>query len=348
MATPAVPGPAGPRGAVGPGEGLPAVFVTRPIPDAARARLERSAQVDVFDGADAPTPAELVSRCRGVVGLLASSADRVDGALLDACPRITVVSNLAVGYDNVDVPAMTRRNVPVGNTPGVLTDATADLAFALVLATARRVVEARDAVLAGRWKSWDPGFMLGMELSGSTLGILGAGRIGRAVARRALGFGMRVVAWSRSARAPLGPGLEAVELVEFDGLFETSDVVSVHVALAPSTVHLVGARELALMKRSAILVNTARGAVVDQAALVEALRTGSIGGAGLDVTEVEPIPLGDPLLSFANCVVLPHIGSATTVTRVAMAELAVDNLLAGLRGEVLPACVNPEVYGTAR
>ncbi|HVC25361.1 MAG TPA: D-glycerate dehydrogenase [Acidimicrobiales bacterium] len=333
--------------AAAPGE-LPRVFLTRLVPGATLARLAAGASVEVWQGAMPPGPAELAAACRGAVGLLSTTADRVDGALLDACPSLAVVSNLAVGYDNVDVPAMTLRHVPVGNTPGVLTDATADLAFALILATARRVVEARDAVLDGRWTAWDPGFMLGMELAGSTLGILGLGRIGRAVARRALGFDMRVVAWSRSGRVPLGAGLERVELVSFDELFETSDALSVHVALAPSTVHLVGAEQLAAMKPTAILVNTSRGPVVDQAALFAALQSRSIAAAGLDVVEVEPIPLDDPLLGIDNCIVLPHIGSATTVTRTRMAELAVDNLLSGIRGEILAACVNPEVYDFAR
>ncbi len=328
-------------------DGRARVFLARPIPDQLMRRIAEVAHVEVHEGSDAPSARELAVRCREVDGLLATSADRVDEALLEACPDLAVVSNLAVGYDNVDVPAMTRRGVPVGNTPGVLTEATADLAFALVLVTARRVVEARDAVLAGRWKGWDPGFMLGMELAGSTIGILGAGRIGQAVARRALAFQMGVLAWSRSGATALAPGLEAVERVGFDELFERSDVVSIHVSLAPETVHLVGARELALMKAGALLVNTARGPVVDQAALTDALRSGSLGGAGLDVVEVEPIPLDDPLLGLANCVVLPHVGSATTATRTAMASLAVDNLLAGLRGEVLPACVNPEVYTSA-
>lgn len=336
--------PAGGALASEPSERRKRAFVTRTIPAEALARLEQVADVEVHVGAAPIEREELVAACRDVDGLLATSADRVDATLLDACPRLVAVSNLAVGFDNVEVPELTRRRVPLGNTPGVLTNATADLAIALLLAVGRRVVEARDAVLAGKWTSWDPGFMLGMELAGSTLGILGAGRIGRAVARRALAFDMRVLAWSRSAGAPLGPGLEPVELVGFDELFERSDAVSVHVALSPATTHLVGERELALMKPSSILVNTARGPVVDQAALVAALRSGGIAGAGLDVVEVEPIPLDDPLLSLANCVVLPHIGSATTATRLAMANLAVDNLVAGLRGEVMPACVNPEVY----
>lgn len=318
---------------------LPQVFVSRPLPFQVLARLSASAEVDLWDGAEPPTPAQLRERCREVVGLLATSADRIDAGLLDACPRLAVVSNLAVGFDNVDLTELTRRGVPLGNTPGVLTDATADLAFALVLATTRRLVEARDAIYAGKWRTWDPGFMLGVELSGATLGIVGLGRIGTAVAKRAAAFGMEVLGWSRSGRT-----MDGVEAVGFDALLERSDVVSVHVALDVSTVHLIGAAEMARMKPAAILVNTARGAVVDQAALVEALRSGTIAAAGLDVVEQEPIPLDDPLLHLPNCIVLPHIGSATVVTRTRMAELAVDNLLAGVSGRPLPACVNPEVY----
>lgn len=320
------------------------MFVARALPATVLERLAGSATVDVWEGEEPPSAEELARRCQDAVGLLATSADRVDAALLDACPRLAVVSNLAVGYDNVDVPELTRRGVPLGNTPGVLTEATADLAFALVLAASRRLVEAREAIFAGRWRTWDPGFMLGLELSGATLGIVGLGRIGRAVARRAVAFGMDVIAWTRTPRPPEEPGLESVELVGLDELCARSDVVSVHVALDDSTVHLVGAEQLARMKPTAVLVNTARGAVVDQAALVEALRTGAIAAAGLDVVEHEPIPLDDPLLQLSNCIVLPHIGSATVATRTRMAELAADNLLAGIAGEPLPACVNPEVY----
>ncbi|MCU1495188.1 MAG: Glyoxylate reductase [Acidimicrobiaceae bacterium] len=322
-----------------PDTGLPPVFVSRPLPAAVLSRLEKSAAVEVWNGDGPPSASELRERTRHVVGLLATSADRVDADLLDASPDLAVVSNNAVGYDNVDVAELTRRRIPLGNTPGVLTEATADLAFALVLATTRRLVEARDAILAGQWKTWDPAFMLGMELSGSTLGVVGLGRIGRAVARRAAAFGMNVIAWSRSPQP-----MDGVELVELDELLARSDVVSLHVSLVSETVHLIGAEQLALMKPTAVLVNTARGAVVDQAALSDALRAGSIGGAGLDVLEQEPIAPDDPLLAFTNCIVLPHIGSATVVTRTRMADLAVDNLLAGVAGERLPACVNPEVY----
>lgn len=321
---------------------LPAVFISRAIPEAVLERLRGTVRLDCWEDSGPPSPAELRSRCGDMVGLLATSADRVDAALLDVCPRLVVVSNHAVGYDNVDVGELTARGIPLGNTPGVLTDATADLAFALVLAASRRLVEARDAIYEGRWKTWDPGFMLGLELSGATLGIVGLGRIGEAVARRAAAFNMHVVGWSRSGRV-----VDGVEPVGLDELLARSDVVSLHVALDASTVHLIGAEQLAAMKPTAILVNTARGAIVDQRALVDALAKGTIAAAGLDVVEHEPIALDDPLLAMANCIVLPHIGSATVVTRTRMAELAVDNLLAGVTGRRLPACVNPEVYAAS-
>ncbi len=325
------------------GAALPPVFVARALPPAALERLGRRATVDVWDGDGPPGPERLLERCRGVAGLLSTPSEPIGAELLDACPGIAVVSNLAVGYDNVDVAELTRRGIPLGHTPGVLTEATADLAMALVLVTARRVVEARDAVLEGRWKGWDPGFMLGLELSGATLGVVGLGRIGLALARRALGFGMHVLGWSRGPKRLEGE-LAALEQVPLGELLERSDVVSLHVPLDDSTRHLIGAGELGAMRREAILVNTSRGAVVDQGALVQALRSGAIAAAGLDVVETEPIALDDPLLALPNCVVLPHIGSATVKARTAMAELAVDNLLAGLAGERLPACVNPQVY----
>lgn len=322
----------------------PIVFVTPSLPDDLVGRLSAAAIVDVWCGERPPSAEQLAERCASASGILTTPADRVDRALLDACPGLRVVSNLAVGFDNVDVDELSRRSIPLGHTPGVLTEATADLALALILATTRRLFAARDAVVDGRWHGWEPDFMLGLELSGATLGIVGLGRIGRAVARRALACGMDVVAWSRSGRPVEEAGLEAVRLVAFDTLLATSDVVSLHVALEPSTIHLIGARELSAMKPSAVLVNTARGAVVDQAALVQALASGVIAGAGLDVVETEPISVDDPLLALETCVVLPHIGSATVATRRAMAELAADNLLAGLAGERLPACANPVVY----
>jgi glyoxylate reductase len=270
---------------------------------------------------------------------LTSVSNPVDEEVLAGCPMLRVVSNMAVGYDNFDVPAMTKRCIAAGNTPGVLTDATADITFALILATARRIVDADEAVRAGAWKGWNASFMFGLELAGATLGIVGAGRIGLAVAKRAQAFSMRVLATSRTPK-----DLPGIEYVPLEQLLRESDVVSIHLPLTNETYHLIGKRELGLMKPEAILINTARGAVVDQSALAEALHDGTIGAAGLDVFELEPVPLDDPIVGAPHVVLLPHIGSATWVTRTRMGELAVDNLIAGLAGDRLPHCVNPEVY----
>ena len=268
--------------------------------------------------------------------------DRVDAALLDRCEKVRVVANYAVGYDNFDLAELTRRGIPASNTPGVLTEATADLTFALLLATTRHIVEGRDAVRAGKWKTWEPSGWLGLELGGATLGIIGLGQIGRAVARRAAAFSMRIL--GTDVRPFEVAGVEQVELAR---LLAESDVVTLHTELSAETRHLIGGKELAQMKPSAVLINASRGPVVDQRALTEALRDGTVAAAGLDVTETEPIALDDELLTFDNCLVVPHIGSATLVTRSKMADIAVMNAIAGLQGARLPNCVNPEVYGAA-
>lgn len=321
---------------------MPTVAVTRQIPDAGLRLLRESADVRVWPGAMPPTPAELRNLVQGADGLFALVTDTIDGALLDHEPRLKVVSNMAVGYDNIDVAACTARGVVVCNTPGVLTEATADLAFALLAAAARRIVEGVDYVRAGKWRTWDPLLLLGADLHGATLGIVGFGRIGQAMARRARGFDMRLLYHSAhrnpEAERELGAGYR-----ELDDLLRESDFVSLHTALTPETKGLIGARELALMKRGAILVNTARGPVVDTTALVEALRAGTIAGAALDVTDPEPLPVDHPLLALPNAVVIPHLGSGSTTTRARMAELAARNLSAVLRGERPPHVVNPEV-----
>jgi glyoxylate reductase len=300
------------------------VFVTRVLPFEALDRLRAAHEVDEWPGEMPPGPAELRARLAPADGLLSLVTDRIDAALIEAAPRLQAIANMAVGTDNIDLEAAAARGIPVGNTPGVLTDATADLAFALLLALARRIVPGAAKVRRGAWRTWEPAGDLGADLAGATLGIVGWGRIGQAVARRAEGFGMRVVHSSRSSG------------VSLDALLERSDFVSVHTPLTPETRHLVGADFLAAMKPTALLVNTSRGGVVDQDALRSALHAGEIAGAALDVTEPEPLPADDPLLDAPNLLVVPHIGSATVRTRAKMAAMAVDNLLAALDGRPMP------------
>jgi len=351
------------------------VFVTRPVADAALRRLAETARVDLWDD-DAPPPHdELVVHLRDCDAVLSMVSDALDAATIAATPRLAVISNLAVGVDNIDLVAATRASVAVGHTPGVLTETTADLAFALMLAAARRVAEGDRFVRAGRWRIWTPRLMLGRDVWGATLGVIGWGQIGQAVARRAAGFGMRVLyAVHPEAVAKAGAGVAAAatpapatqarrraaagpvfsgevdplaapraERVDLARLLAEADFISLNVPLTPQTRHLIGRRELATMKRGAILVNTARGAVIDQAAMTEALRSGHLGGAGLDVTAIEPIDAADPLLKLPNVVITPHIGSASHATRLRMAELAVDNILDVFAGRLPRHCANPAV-----
>ena len=300
-------------------------FVTRRLPGPALDRLRSHHEVEVWPERLPPSAAELAARAADVEGLLTLLTEQVDAALIDRCPRLRAISNYAVGYDNVDLEAAAARGIPVGNTPDVLTDATADLTFALLLAAARKLPEAVAAVRAGDWVTWEPGMYLGAAVFGATLGIVGFGRIGRAVARRASGFDMAVLHCGRDARGD-----------EIEALLERADFITLHVPLTPATHHLIDAAALERMKRTAILINTARGPIVDQAALREALISGEIAGAALDVTDPEPPAPDDPLLDAPNLIVAPHIGSATRAAREQMAELAVDNLLAGLDGKPMP------------
>ncbi len=318
------------------------VFVTRELPPHTLARLRQHCDAEVWEDFMPPDYEIILGKAGQLSGLLSLLTDRVDAQLLEAAPGLKVVSNVAVGYDNIDIGAATERGIPVGNTPGVLTETTADFAFALLMAVARRIPEARQYIHAGHWRTWHPTVLSGQDIFGATLGIIGSGRIGAAVARRAAGFNMRVLVNSLESEAQIRQlGGEKVEL---DQLLNESDFVSLHVPLTDETHHLIGARELERMKPSAILINTARGSVLDPTALYEALRDGQILAAGIDVTEPEPIPLDDPLLSLENCLVVPHIASASVATRTKMAEMAVDNIIAGLRGEPLPTQVNPEIY----
>lgn len=319
----------------------PKVFVTRIIPDKGFDLVKAACEVDLWTE-ELPPPYEvLLERVHGVDGLLCLLTDRIDGQLMDtAGPQLKVISNHAVGFDNIDIPAATARKIPVGNTPGILTDATADFAFSLLAAAARRVVEGDRYVRAGRWKTWGPSILLGPDLTGATLGIIGYGRIGQALAKRASGFDMRILYHDPMVTNPAIPGTA----VDLETLLRESDFVSLHTVLDEKTRHLINRDTLALMKPSAILVNTSRGPVVDGQALYEALKERKIFAAALDVTDPEPLPMDSPLLELDNLVIAPHIASASKPTRDKMSLMAAENLLAGLKGQRLPTCVNPEVY----
>ncbi|MCD6291518.1 MAG: D-glycerate dehydrogenase [Anaerolineae bacterium] len=321
----------------------PKVYVTRLIPEEGLNMILEACEAEVWEG-ELPPPREvLLEKVKGKDGLLCLLTDRVDVELMDTAGALKVISNYAVGYDNIDVKAATERGIPVGNTPGVLTDTTADFAFALLMAVARRVVEGSDYVRAGKWKTWGPRLLLGQDVHGATLGIVGFGRIGQAMARRAKGFNMKVLYYDIHRREDLEQSM-GVQYTDMDTLLRESDFVTIHTNLNESTYHLIDQEALAKMKPTAILINTARGPIVDTEALAEALEQGKIRAAGLDVTDPEPINRDNPLLKLPNCVITPHIASASVATRGLMARMAAENLLAGLRGERLPNCVNPEVY----
>jgi glyoxylate reductase len=298
------------------------VFVTRLLPGTALDRLAAEHDVEVWPGDLPPSAEELRARVADVEGLLSLLTDRIDADLLAAAPQLRAIANYAIGFDNVDVEAVTARSIPVGVTPDVLTNATADFAWTLMLAAARRLVEADRDVRDGNWQTWEPQGWLGADVHGATLAVIGAGRIGQAVAKRAEGFEMEVLT------IDIGDDL--------DGALARADFVTLHVPLTPETHHLIDAHRLALMKPTAILVNTARGPIVDKVALADALTQGRLAGAALDVTDPEPLPPDDPLLRAPNLIVAPHIASATQTARAAMADRAVDNLLAALAGDPMP------------
>jgi len=322
------------------------VLVTRVIPDGGLDLVRQACDADIWQEELPPPRHVLLERVRGLDGLLCLLTDPIDADLMDAAgPQLRVISNFAVGHDNIDLRAATARGIPVGNTPGVLTETTADLAFALIMASARRLVEGADYVRAGRWRTWGPMLMLGRDVHGATLGIVGLGRIGQALARRAAGFAMKVIYYDPFCSEEKGSALGAAVRCTLDELLAESDFVSLHVPLSPATHHLIDTAALLKMKRTAVLVNTSRGPVINSDALYEALASGQISYAALDVTDPEPLPAQHRLLTLPNCLVVPHIASATWATRTRMAVMAAENLLAGLRGERLPNCVNPEVYG---
>lgn len=306
------------------------VFVTRRLPGDALQRLAAEHQVEIWEGRLQPSYAKLVERTREAEGLLSLLTDRVNRELIEQCKELKVISNYAVGVDNIDIDAASERGIPVGFTPDVLTEATADATFALMLASARRIVEGDQIVRAGRWLTWEPTLLLGQNVYGKTLGIVGMGRIGSAVAKRAEGFSMEVIHHSRSSGVELGE------------LLERSDFVSLHAPLTDATRAMIGEAELKRMKPTAVLINTARGQLVDTGALARALVGGRIAGAALDVVDPEPIPKGHPLLEAPNLILNPHTASASIEARTEMANLAVDNLLAGLSGKPMPQCVNAD------
>jgi glyoxylate reductase len=323
-------------------DGRPTVAVTRSgLPGGGLDRLGARAQLRTWHASTPPTATDLAGLVAEADGLLCLGLDRIDGSVIEASRRLRVVATASVGFDNLDLAALTARHIPASNTPGVLTETTADLTWALILAASRRVVEADRFVRAGEWREPQFELMVGQDVHGGTLGIVGYGAIGRAVARRSVGFGMRVVHHDNVQAEPDGVS----QWVPLEELLQTADVVSVHVTLTPETRNLIGERQLRLMKRTAVLVNAARGLVVEHDGLVRALREGWIFAAGLDAFAIEPIPPDDPLLTFPNCVVLPHIGSASAAARARMIDIAVENVLAGLAGERLPNCINPGVYG---
>jgi lactate dehydrogenase-like 2-hydroxyacid dehydrogenase len=323
----------------------PRVFVSRIIPDEGLGPIVARTNADVWPDELPPSRDELLRRVNGVDGFLSMLTDRVDDELLDrAGPQLKVVSNYAVGFDNIDVPACSKRGVAVGNTAGVLTETTADAAFALLMSAARRIPESYDYVRQDRWKTWGPMLLLGPDVHHATLGILGFGRIGREIAKRARGFDMQVLYYDVYPASPEDEHRLGVRRASMDEVLAQSDFISLHVNLTPETHHLMNQERFSKMKRSAILVNASRGPVVDPDALYDALKNGVIAGAALDVTEPEPLPGNHKLLTLPNCLVVPHIASASFATRGKMASIAAENLFAGMRGEALPSFVNPEIH----
>ena len=324
----------------------PRAFVTRQIFPEAVELIERAAQVEVWPSERPPNREELAGKIANCDGVLTNIMDRVDASLLEGATRLKVISQLAVGLDNIDVAEASRRGILVGNTPGVLAKATADLGFALLMSAARRVSESERWVRAGGWEmAFHPMYWLGVDVHEATLGIVGLGQIGLEMAKRGLGFGMKIIYYSRNRK----PDLEqryGLEYVAADTLFGSADFVSLHVPLTPETRHFIGERELRMMKPTAVLVNLARGPVVDGEALYTALSENWIRAAALDVTDPEPIPLDHPLLTLDNLVISPHIGSASLTARREMCLLAARNLVAGLEGQRLEHCANPELYAS--
>ena len=320
------------------------VFITRCLPKIELKQLHQIAEIETWTERQPPPYSVLLDKVKQIDGLLCLLTDSIDKQLIETATSLKVISQMAVGYDNIDVATATAKGIPIGHTPGVLTNATADLTWALLMASARRIVEAERFVRSGQWQTWSPTLLLGADLSGSTLGIIGFGRIGQAVARRARGFDLKILYYSKHRKEASLERSMGVEYAELDTLLSESDFITLHVSLSAETYHLISQRQFQLMKSSAILINTARGSIVDTRALELALRTNQIAGAALDVTDPEPIPQDSPLLTLDNVIITPHIGSASYQTRAKMAQMAVNNLIAGLEAKRLPNCINDEVY----
>jgi glyoxylate reductase len=322
----------------------PKVYVTRELPERGMKIIKERFDAEVWPEYGPPPKTEIIRKARDVDALVTLLSDKIDAEVFDAAPKLKIVAQMAVGFDNIDVAEATRRGIYVTNTPGVLTETTADFAWALLMAIARRVVEADRYVRSGQWKvSWHPSMLLGRDVYGATLGIVGAGRIGTAVARRAKGFNMRILYYDV---VPMPPEIEKeldAKRVDLDTLLRESDFVSIHVPLIKETYHLINEEKLKLMKKTAYLINNSRGPVVDEKALYKALKEGWIAGAALDVFEQEPTPVDNPLLKLDNVVVAPHISSASYETRSRMAEMVAENLVAFFEGRTPPNLVNPDV-----
>lgn len=322
----------------------PSVFVTRQIDPIALDKLAKLANVEVWNS-DSPPPREiLMEKLRTVNGIITLLTDLIDEEIISSASHdLRVISQMAVGYDNINIQMATRRKIPVGNTPGVLTETTADFTWALLMAIARRVPEGDREVHQGIWRPWGPNVLTGQDVFGSSLGIVGFGRIGQAVARRAIGFKMKVRYFDVQRYPELETELN-VQYASLSTLLSQSDFITLHINLNPSSHHLIGREELGIMKPTAYLINTARGGIVDSEALYDALKFRQIAGAAIDVFETEPIPAHHPILELDNLIITPHIASASKQTRARMAMIAVNNVIAGINGEQLPHCVNPEVY----
>lgn len=316
------------------------VYITRKLPQVIYKKLADKFEVKMWDKTDQPVPREiLIEEVKEMDGLFCLLTETIDQEVIENAPKLKVIANMAVGYNNINIQAATEKGIIVTNTPGVLTETTADLTFALLMATARRVVEASDYLRNGEWKTWSPMQLTGQDIYGATLGIIGMGRIGQALVKRAKGFDMNIIYYNRS-RKPAMEKEMGIQYMELKELLQASDYISILIPYSPEVHHLIGEKELKLMKKSAILINTARGGIVDEAALFDALKTGEIWAAGLDVFEQEPVNLDSSLLTLPNVVTLPHIGSASEKTRLKMADLAAENLICVLNGEAALTRVN--------